>query len=941
MEPTVEFAQVLHQRVRLRVDPARGVLQGVTELYIRPGKQRVVALHARNLVIDEVRVGSCVVKAQRLQHHKQRSVDDSTKYSTQDYADYVADDYRSALKAERMQGDLAIPLDAYYSAQNDAVAGFGAAAAAANGTATTAAAGPDPTTRPAPSPPPQPSPPSHAPDFSHCSESFRAHLLHDPLLASSIKLTIRYRKLGPDAAVRYMRLDPPSTSSPDPHTSPSSSTGSCRTASVIPSGSAGIMTTDTQFNRARALVPCVDLPGALCTWEVAVEAGLQDVAVCSGALVGQRLLVGCPEQQQQGEEREGERRQQQQGQLEGRREERRQEEPEGKEGKEQQQQERKESGGGGREDGAAAAMAAGAAAAIKAVEGAAGGPDAMDVDSVPPAAEATTATPAAPAPAVPDSAASALPPAAGHNNSSSGTGAAAAADKDNNPHLSDDPMQLDGSSTHLPPTAPPAAPRTPTRTPLPPPSSAPRPTTTLRPPAPQPPRPYAKVWYYEQAAAVAAGQLHVTVGPLAVVPQYQGSTNQLVESFLKQQQQGGPPMQGGQGQQQQQPEAATIITHFGLPGWLDLLVASSRFFYLPFKELQIASTVNFPLPQLQCVWVPSQLASSAVQVAAGVIVVSSELLHSDRCVEDALEARIALVEGLARQWFGVVLQPGSSSDVWLVEGLAGLMADHFLRAWLGQNEVAYRRFKEREAVLAGDDGQLPPLCPQNQYDYSDDGMLGGGGEAGGGGGGMGGAGQQQRRRRKDPLSQMYGSELLDPSPLRRWKAVAVCRMLERRTGEDAFRNIVQALCRAAATSLRSPSPSRGSSDRLLSTRRFISECGAAAGLSKDVAAWAERWVYGRGCPRLTAGFTFVRRSNTLVVAIKQEGGPEVAAAARNASAQRSKSETAGRGVKVAVYDHEGAVQEVVVERMEAHVDAVVHEIEISSKPGHRGRRKRG
>lgn len=39
----------------------------------------------------------------------------------------------------------------------------------------------------------------------------------------------------------------------------------------------------------------------------------------------------------------------------------------------------------------------------------------------------------------------------------------------------------------------------------------------------------------------------------------------------------------------------------------------------------------------------------------------------------------------------------------------------------------------------------------------------------------------------------------------------------------------------------------------------------AAGLAKDVAAFAERWVYGRGCPRIIAGFTYTKKTNTLVV----------------------------------------------------------------------------
>lgn len=37
--------------------------------------------------------------------------------------------------------------------------------------------------------------------------------------------------------------------------------------------------------------------------------------------------------------------------------------------------------------------------------------------------------------------------------------------------------------------------------------------------------------------------------------------------------------------------------------------------------------------------------------------VSCDLLHSDTAVEPALEGKIALAEALARQWFGIILQP--------------------------------------------------------------------------------------------------------------------------------------------------------------------------------------------------------------------------------------------------------------------------------------------
>ncbi|KAG2497200.1 hypothetical protein HYH03_004789 [Edaphochlamys debaryana] len=838
MEGHVEFPLVLHQRVKLRVDTSRAVLHGVTDIYIKQTRQRFVALHARNLLIDEVRVGDRVVTVQWIQHHKQQSVteDNSEELGSKDYADYVADDYRAALKEERTQGDFAVPLEAQQPGAPGADAG-----------ATGEPTSPGATQQPAASQRPQPgssSPaaapgaaqPSLAADFAHCSEDFRQRMLNDPIIGSALRIRVRFRKLGADSAVRYLRP-----------------LAGLAAAEGGGGGGGGFMTTDTTFNRARALMPCVDLPSCMHTWELQVEAGLHDVAVCSGTLVDQRLLVGTPQEE---EEEEG----QAEAPVPG---------PQAAQAAGAQQ---------GAGPGQAQAQGPGQQGEATPVKAPGGGAEAMEVDGG--SGQGREATPAA---------------------------------------KPDDPMDLDRAPGSQPPTAavptpqPPVAPRTPKRGPS---------HAQARAHDGQP-RPYAKVWYYEQPMAVPPCQVHVSVGPFVVVPQYHDSTNEALDSCLRQKAAGAA---GGSGAQE-----TTTITHFGPPGSLDLVAATTRFFYLPFKEYQIACTYNFPLPQLQVVFIPSELAVTPVQVAASCIVVSSELLHSDRSVEAAVEGKIALAEALARQWYGVVFQPKSSADVWLVEGLAGLLADNFLKAWLGQNEVAYRRFKEREAVLAGDDGLPPPLCPQSAYDYAGDVE----------GAAAGGGGTTVRRRRKDPLSQMYGSEALDPSPLRRWKAVAVTRMLEKRTGEDSFRSVFQALSRNAAINVRNWSPSGSIQHRALNSRNFVIECGRAAGMAKDVAAFAERWVYGRGCPKLTAGFSWIRRSNTLAVALRQEGGPEVAAAGRNASAQRSKSETSGRGIKIAVYDHDGAVQEVVVERMEPHVDAVVHDVEIATKPGHRGRRKKG
>ncbi len=78
-----------------------------------------------------------------------------------------------------------------------------------------------------------------------------------------------------------------------------------------------------------------------------------------------------------------------------------------------------------------------------------------------------------------------------------------------------------------------------------------------------------------------------------------------------------------------------------------------------------------------------------------------------------------------------------------------------------------RRMKEREAVALTDDGQAAPLYPK--------GLSFGG-------------------------SVLHGTDALDPSPLRRWKAAAVISMLDKKCGEDTFKKLLERLVMNAINS---------------------------------------------------------------------------------------------------------------------------------------------
>lgn len=61
-----------------------------------------------------------------------------------------------------------------------------------------------------------------------------------------------------------------------------------------------------------------------------------------------------------------------------------------------------------------------------------------------------------------------------------------------------------------------------------------------------------------------------------------------------------------------------------------------------------------------------------------------------KLLHQGIEARRVIARGLAEQWFGVLMRPETPADSWLLEGLAGWLEDHYVRAFMGANELAYR-----------------------------------------------------------------------------------------------------------------------------------------------------------------------------------------------------------------------------------------------------------
>ncbi|KAK9806814.1 hypothetical protein WJX72_003626 [[Myrmecia] bisecta] len=316
---------------------------------------------------------------------------------------------------------------------------------------------------------------------------------------------------------------------------------------------------------------------------------------------------------------------------------------------------------------------------------------------------------------------------------------------------------------------------------------------------------------------------------------------------------------------------------------------------------------KFPYGMLQQAFIPAEAASNPSQVAAGMHLFSTDLLFNERCIEQAIESRCAIAKALARQWFGVFIRPKTAGDAWLLEGLAGYLADQYVRRFMGRNEWLYRKHKERKAIFLADDGSAPHLFLKGLDIYH--------------------------------WGLLYGTERLDPSGLRAWKATAVMNMLAVRAGEDNLRKVMRNIMSAACKQSPTGDGQTDGNARLISTREFLHNVGKQGGCRKEVGAFGERWIVGRGCPRITAAFAYNKRANLLEVAARQEGSLAARKTTEKANTAALREGSSIGLIKLAVRETDGLAEHTIQIGTQRY--SLAEEIKVTSKPGARKMKKRG
>lgn len=158
------------------------------------------------------------------------------------------------------------------------------------------------------------------------------------------------------------------------------------------------------------------------------------------------------------------------------------------------------------------------------------------------------------------------------------------------------------------------------------------------------------------------------------------------------------------------PVLSSTVTHFCLPGHAhELVYTAPSLFTKVFAFCKDYFGSDPPTSSVKQLFLTSngRNPDSSIAAAGGVFVHSSDLLHTERCIDEAFIARQAVMKAVVRSYLGRFLRPRTSEDGWLIAGLAAHISALGLQVILGRNWYKFHIYnlmeelrKERSCDLA-------------------------------------------------------------------------------------------------------------------------------------------------------------------------------------------------------------------------------------------------
>ncbi|XP_077241077.1 TBP-associated factor 2 isoform X2 [Tasmannia lanceolata] len=270
---------------------------------------------------------------------------------------------------------------------------------------------------------------------------------------------------------------------------------------------------------------------------------------------------------------------------------------------------------------------------------------------------------------------------------------------------------------------------------------------------------------------------------------------------------------------------SSLLSYMCLPASLSMLRNTVGFFHSAFSHYEDYLSASFPFGSYKQVFIPPDMATSAMSLGASMCIFSTQLLFDEKVIDQTIDSRIKLAYALASQWFGVFITAEAPADEWLLSGLAGYLTDSFVKRFLGNNEARYRRYKANCAVCKADVTGATALCASAAS------------------------------------TDLYETQCMGLfRKIRSWKAVSILQMLEKQMGPESFRKILQMIIYRAQDKSRLL--------RTLSTKEFRHFSNKVGNLERPfLKEFFPRWVGSCGCPVLRMGPSYNKRKNMIELSV--------------------------------------------------------------------------
>ncbi|XP_033645134.1 transcription initiation factor TFIID subunit 2-like isoform X1 [Asterias rubens] len=303
------------------------------------------------------------------------------------------------------------------------------------------------------------------------------------------------------------------------------------------------------------------------------------------------------------------------------------------------------------------------------------------------------------------------------------------------------------------------------------------------------------------------------------------------------------------------------VTHFCLPQLKPLLEHSTAFLHEAFDYFEECLGTRYPYSNYKQVFVDE--AYRDYSSFATLSILSTNLLHSSRIIDQTFMTRRFMAQSLAEQYFGCFVSSQSWSDLWLPKGISKYLTGLLLKRMFGVNEYRYHIHKELTSLCQYEQqigGVIlhsnPPTAQTTSTDDTEPGST-----------------------KPTPKSGESGAYFSIKNPhtvswryheMMRVKAHLVMRLIELRIGQDLLLQVFNKLLSLATSAATLKFITNSWGNMLLSTSGFLKSLSTVSG--KDLSLFLDQWVYQGGIVQFHGSFNFNRKRNIVELELRQDPG---------------------------------------------------------------------